>query len=248
MSIIFNKYQNVENETMKKFEDKIRNWQEETNNWINEWYEMLSEERWRGIETPLLFVERGIGFEEDFNWIQHCVLSGAYHQAFRELRYLLEMMVQAYFLDTNHSDAMIETKMEILKALENLNKPITGCNFIDKTDLGNKKKLKKLYKDLSGFVHPSFKEIQSKLYYTIQFNEKLFNDCKDKFTEVLNALKEITKSYIKQEFYADWLQEFAEIKKRLSSSPRFKECFDIHTRFGRDKRVLVHIDYERNGV
>jgi hypothetical protein len=182
----------IEEETINKMKNKLFTWSEHITDWIMQCFEINEK-----FSTSHLFVTRSNDdFIKIFLWIQNCVVSGAYHTAIRELRYLLEMMIQAYFLDSKHPKATIETKIEILKALENLDRPITGGNFIDKTDLDNKKKLKELYKELSGYIHPSAIEIQSQSQlYGIGFDEELFNLCVELSNEVMTAINEITEKW-----------------------------------------------------
>lgn len=201
-------YQNVRNETMNKVGDKITTWREHLSKWSKKWVELfrvffghetkefpfLNLRYAFGDELPQLFLRRSGELFKNLIWIQECVMSGAYHQAIRELRYILETMIQSYYLDTNHPHASGECKLEILKALESFKSYVTGTILIEQTDLDNKKKLKKLYKNLSGYVHPSPAEMQSQSAYT-SFNEDLFDLCKEFSDEVMDAIYKISEKW-----------------------------------------------------
>ncbi|WP_287588322.1 hypothetical protein [Candidatus Borrarchaeum sp.] len=193
----------VEEVTLENRQDKILTWFDFVSKWIAEWYKLMkfSEEQLgeeinilpKGGNTQL-FLRRGIELFLNLTWIQNCVLSGAYHQAIRELRYSLETMIQSYYLDINHPEASLECKLEILKELADLDRPITAGNVIDKSKLDNKKKLKKLYKELSSYVHPSFTEIDSGVTTTM-FRPKLFDLCLEFTNKVMNAIFNISKKW-----------------------------------------------------
>ncbi|MGQ4894449.1 MAG: hypothetical protein ACP6IQ_07510 [Candidatus Njordarchaeia archaeon] len=60
----------------------------------------------------------------------------AYHQAIREMRYILESFIQAYYLDDNHPDIGIKCKVEIIKEAE---RELYGVKLIDKLQVKRKK-------------------------------------------------------------------------------------------------------------
>lgn len=207
------RWENVEKETRDKVELKFDTWSEHQIRWIEKWMEMQNnladsihkkygenEDAIKlifGIQEDKLILRRGMELIDILLWIQKCLLSGAYHQAIRELRYALEIMVQSYYLDTRHPQASLRCKMEILKELEDLRKYLTGQTIIEKTDLDNKEELKGLYKNLSGFVHPSLKEIQShNEHFQFEFNEELFNLCVDFSNKVMDAIYNMAEKWI----------------------------------------------------
>jgi len=94
-----------------------------------------------------------------FDWILLELLLGTYRSVNKELRFMIESMCQAYYIDYNHFSAPLISKFEILKALGNYGNFIGG-KLIEKTKLNKplKKKIKEIYGILSNFVHPSSEE------------------------------------------------------------------------------------------
>jgi len=152
--------------------------------------------------------------------------SGAYHSAIRELRYVLESAIQAYYVDKEHNGVPIECKLEIIKEIEHL----TGGRLIDKTDLKHKEKLKALYGDLCKYVHPSYKELEpvisqgkvepriiftfdKELYLkSVEFMEKVF----DVFTLALLSCSAKLSEKIKESNSAVKMRDLEEYKMSLS--------------------------------
>ena len=48
-----------------------------------------------------------------FNWIKVCVTCGSYQSIFRELRFMLDGIAQACYIDLNHMEASLECKLEV---------------------------------------------------------------------------------------------------------------------------------------
>lgn len=131
-------------------------------------------------KRTFLLLYRFLGLKKHLIWICKCVHSGAYHTALRELRFVFESFLQAYYVDKEHPDSSIMCKLEIVKEIDKL----IGNKLIDNTDLQNKEKLKKRYSDLCAFVHSSYQELESpinkgKIGPTITFiyDEELFDKC-----------------------------------------------------------------------
>lgn len=108
-------------------------------------------------ENSLTFF-RTLSLYRELRWIQSCIEQDAYHQAIRELRFILDSIIQAYYVDKMHPDSEMSCKLEIVKEIENWR---YGTRLIEETDLGHKEDLKRLYKELSEYVHSSYKEPDS---------------------------------------------------------------------------------------
>jgi hypothetical protein len=93
----------------------------------------------------------------EFKWIRKCISENAYHQAIRELRFVLDSLIKAYYVDREHPDSDMQCKLEIVKEVEDL----YGSRLIDRTDLEHGKALKKLYGELCKYVHSSYRELLS---------------------------------------------------------------------------------------
>ena len=125
-----------------------------------------------------------------FDWIKVCLLCGAYESIYRELRFMLESMIQAFHIDMNHFDSPLETKLEVFKALCT-RRDFQGSRLINDTDnLPNKKDLRTMFGDLSSYVHPSYKAWKPYLDLELSelleniYNEELAQDCVEKSLQV----------------------------------------------------------------
>lgn len=87
---------------------------------------------------------------------------GLYRNAFDNIRYVLESIVQAVYIDSRHPKATIKTKIEILKEIEDKIE-YHAIRLIDELQISHKDTLKKEYKVLSQIIHPSYKQIVSEL-------------------------------------------------------------------------------------
>ena len=100
-----------------------------------------------------------------------------YHQSIRELRYMFEAIIQAYYIDKEHPITSIDCKLEILKEIDRM----VGSRLIDSTDLKRKNELKTLYGELSGYIHSSHLKVapvfENNEHYQNTFfgyNERMF--------------------------------------------------------------------------
>jgi len=119
----------------------------------------------RGIDSrvfskrnDLLFAIRLVECFRIYNWIKVCLSCGSYQSIFRELRFMLDGVAQAYYIDLNHIDASLVSKLEVYKALGEMGGFIGSSLFDRIKGFQDKKKLNTLYKELSRFVHPSVEE------------------------------------------------------------------------------------------
>lgn len=179
---------------------------------ILEKYTKIEDKISKNIDRSFL-VFRITEFHRTFTWLQTCLLLASYNTVFRELRFMIDAMVQAFYIDHNHPNASVETKFEILKALGNYGHFIGG-SLINKTKLpkGLRKKLRNLYGTLSNYVHPSYNESKDiiniqdnkdkftredliRLLRKKRFDSELLNFCIEKCKDVMNAIGEIISNY-----------------------------------------------------
>jgi len=181
----------VGEETKDKVGDKYYTWSEHYNNWINIIQPLLQDaSEFEKFNSLVIF--RLMELQKQLLWILISVLYGEYHQAIRELRYVLDSMFQAFYLDKEHPDADIYCKLEIIKEIE---REAYGGRLIDKLDLKYKAKLKELYSTLSKYVHSSYEELEptikgGKVSYrvTFTFDKDLFNKCADFTNKVMDVI------------------------------------------------------------
>lgn len=118
----------------------------------------VEDKRKEETENSLTFF-RLIYLFHEFRWIRNCISQNAYHQAIRELRFILDSTVQAYYIDREHPDSKMQCKLEIVKELDRLHRG----QLIEHTDLKKdaKQKVRYLYEELCKYVHPSYRELTS---------------------------------------------------------------------------------------
>ncbi len=162
-------------------EEDYVTWVEHHNNWIDLSGPFMSSLSEFDKYNSLSFF-RFIELTKQLFWLHFSVLSGNYHQSIRELRYILESALQAYYIDREHPEATMRCKLEIIKEIDKL----TGGRLIDRTDLEHKNELKMLYFDLSKYVHSSYEELRPAIEkgevdyrVTLAFNKELFYKCMD---------------------------------------------------------------------
>lgn len=175
------------NETKEKITEESIAW--------DEWYEIWDKMHWPLLGLPdfernnsLVFL-RFLELQKQIKWFSACVFCGAYHSAIRELRYTLESMLQAYYLDTEHPLAERFCKLEILKEIE---KELYGTKLIFKLDLPEKQELKEVYHILCKYVHSSFEEMKPLITQDkailFKFDEDLFKKCLDLMDKVMDKV------------------------------------------------------------
>jgi len=142
-----------------------------------------------------------------FNWIKVCLACGSYHAVFRELRFLLDGIAQACYIDLNHLDATLACKLEVYKALGEIGGFIGGSLFEKIRDFPERTQLKAVYKELSRYVHPSVEEgrrwiessapeeVVDSLKYN-RFDGELLDQALIKCVEVGNLLQSVNSHFV----------------------------------------------------
>ncbi|MFW9890366.1 MAG: hypothetical protein ACFFER_19475 [Candidatus Thorarchaeota archaeon] len=137
--------------------------------------------------TRLLIAVRYTECLQSILWIEWLVMHGGYHQAIRELRSILESIVQAYYVDKNYRDIDVKGKLAVLKEM-NLSRSDFGKKLIEKANPPSSHKTRKLYDELSKFVHTSVEHLDEILsepdsdqriveLTTPQYDRKLLQKC-----------------------------------------------------------------------
>jgi len=141
--------------------------------------------------------------------------NGLYRNAFDNIRYALELIVQALYIDHRHPEAPLKTKIEVLKEVED-KREYHVVRLIDELKIDHKDMLKKQYKELSQVIHPSHKQIVTTLSDLME----------DKGVPATVDCKEISKIYnsmIKMYdiFFFLFITHFPEIKITLKKNSNF---------------------------
>lgn len=177
----------VQKETKESIGNDYYNWSEHYNNWIDIIKPLIKNSKSFG--NSLLGI-RFLEFNKILLWIQMCVHCGQYYSALRELRFLLEFTLKAYYLDKKYPNSSIEEKINIEK------RRLFGSKLIKKLDLldENKNQLIRLYDELSAYTHPTKEELKPILSedvgsrVTFAFDEDFFNKCKEFTNKVVDVV------------------------------------------------------------
>lgn len=190
---ILKSLEDVRKETEENQKEKVYVWSEHYINLMNNiwkyFYKHVGEERC--INSCLGF--RLLELNKELLWLWLECTSGMYDNAVRDLRYILESFLQAYYTDKKHQNASMECKLEILEEIDDL----TGGRLINRLDIPEryKQRIKTLYSDLCKYVHPSHKEwekiikegkIRPKL--TFEYDKELFEESIEFTDRVIDAI------------------------------------------------------------
>ena len=152
-------------EIIEKTEDDATSVFKDIDNVLNEIRDHI-----RGIDqtvfcrrNDLLIAIRLVEAFRIFNWIKVCLTCGSYQSIFRELRFMLDGIAQACYIDLNHMEASLECKLEVYKALGEIGGFIGSSLFDRIKGLKEKQEIKELYSELSRFVHPSIEESRRRI-------------------------------------------------------------------------------------
>lgn len=167
----------VQKETEQKVSDKVFTWPEHYNNWIDFTQPIIKNVSEFERKNSFIIL-RLIEMQNLILWVWFATMCGRYHSAIRELRYILDSFLQAYWLDTNHPDSKLALKFEILSKNE---MALYGGKLIEKLGVPQDKKehIKILYRELSKYSHSSVKELIGDTQgvdhrITFAFNQELF--------------------------------------------------------------------------
>ncbi|MFW9996494.1 MAG: hypothetical protein ACFFD4_30905 [Candidatus Odinarchaeota archaeon] len=111
-------------------------------------------------ESDSLLFTRTIEYFGQVNGIFLSIISGLYHQAMREMRFLIESWVLAYYIDKKYPLDTLKEKIEVDDDSTNLygNRLLARVFGPEKSD--NKTKFQKIVNELNKVVHPSKKELK----------------------------------------------------------------------------------------
>lgn len=207
----------LEEETREKGGNKYYTWIEHLNNWIDMFPPHLRElSEFETYNSLMIF--RLSELQNLIVWIMISVWYGKYHQAVRELRYILDSIGQAYYLDVEHPEASISCKLEIIKEIE---KQAFGSKLIDKLELDHKQDLKNLYSALSKYAHSSYQELEPLVKegkatwrMTFAFDEDQFNRTAEFTNRVMDAV------------YLIMLRRFPEIARRVKDNAKVMKSME----------------------
>lgn len=147
---------------------------------------------------------------------------GLYRNAFDNIRYVLESIVQALYIDARHPNTDVYTKIEILKEVEDKIE-YHAIRLIDELKIENKDRLKKEYKALSQAIHPSHRQIVATITDVREgIGIPTRVDCQE-IDKIYNSMKTMYDI-----FFFLFLTHFFDSKDLLKKNPQFLECVQTY--------------------
>jgi len=186
----------------------------------------------------------------------------SYYSICRQLRFMLESMLQAYYVDAEYGELDLQGKISVLKQMKRDGKAI-GSKLLNMIDIDKRIKLRSmkkkvsvrarienLYKDLSNTVHPDYSDFLPFLTesgdhfewisrYMLVPNPKLSDYCSQK----LNQVMDIIYLLIFDNFQVYALVPFKWIRDALSAT----NCF-LTFDYLRSKESASETKFKRNDV
>lgn len=162
---------------------------------------------------------------KEIYWLQFLFHYGNYPLIYRNLRYILELICQAYYIDSKYHSLSLD---EQIKKTNEMEEKIYGwplvktvlCNILNSDEQCIKSNFKPLWKNLNKHVHPSGKQMDivatedfSSLL-TDSFNENLARDTLRATNEIFDIVNmilfkrfpRIKEACLKYKFINEWEQ------------------------------------------
>ena len=169
---------------------------------------------------------------KEIYWLQFLFHYGNYPVIYRNLRYILELICQAYYIYSNYYDLSLD---EQIKKTTEVEEKVYGWNLI-KTVLGDilnsdeqhiQSNFKPLWNYLNKHVHPSVKQMDKVVTEDISslvkdsFSKNLARDtlrATDKIFDIVNMIifkkfPEIKEVALKYKFINEWIQYLPDTMK-----------------------------------
>ena len=124
-------------------------------------------------------------------------MCGSYLDAMRTLRYMFELLVQSYALETRFKDLEVSQRYHrVVEELEQMRKERRSfrSNLIDEMlefNEAEKRKLRELYDHLSEFTHPSITHLELEMPPTFAFDSDLLKLCVISMVELTDLMTSI---------------------------------------------------------
>jgi len=145
-----------------------------------------------------------------------------YRNAFDDIRYVLESIIQALYIDLRHPKIDVTTKIEVLKEVED-KREYHAVRLIDELEIDHKDKLKKEYRKLSRIIHPSHEQVIATISDILE----------DKGVPATINCEEISKIYDSMKIMYDiffflFITYFPEVKESLEKNLDFMKDIKVY--------------------
>ncbi|MHA1638312.1 MAG: hypothetical protein ACTSUO_02730 [Candidatus Thorarchaeota archaeon] len=157
-------------------------------------------------------------------FIKTTILRGFYEPALRELRYVLENLLQSIYIDKKMGNASLDVKCRSVSMIEDSR--FRGAELVKKCDLilDIKKKALEIYQKLSAYVHPSQVQIEKILDDEIPWL-RVYNGGRFKYTSILylNAFDLVLSLLLSS--YPKTIRPFLESKAHGNTALESGDCY-----------------------
>jgi hypothetical protein len=138
-----------------------------------------------------LVYRRFLGWRRTLHWCILSAHSGVYEAIARELRFIIEDLAQALYIEQKLGDSEIISKVRTASILEDVR--LRGTPLIEKIDMNNetRKEMKRLYFVLCDYVHPSADLVQQILTsdgYFVKFDDAQYHSLLDLYTQTCDLV------------------------------------------------------------
>ncbi len=159
-SYVFDEHQEVLMKTFSELQDSCTDWNEIHNHWID-LNKAITEVYDLDYLSTQLLMDRYLELFRNLRWVTTSVFSGAYDSAMRDLRFILEDICQAVYIDRDFQYLSIKEKYRKTEGPERLR----GSRLISKLRLNDTQleTIKGLYNELNDYIHPSHKFLMESL-------------------------------------------------------------------------------------
>lgn len=224
---LYEHWKSIRKETIKHLGDKdaLHIVDFHANNWIDIMGWISSEYDREKQMNIVIFQFHGL-FKEIY-WLQFLFHNGNYPMIYRNLRYILELISQAYYIDSKYPHSSLDEQIEKNKEMER--KKVYGWTLVESVLReilnSNKQSIRSIFKplwdNLNKYVHPSAKEMDRvakedfSSFVTDSFNENLARDALRATNEIFDIVNmiifkkfpRIKERTLKDEFINEW-EEF----------------------------------------
>jgi hypothetical protein len=159
----------VTRETCDKNRDDADTWRQLRTQWADHYKNEIPDELLERRNQLLMAVRFTECFQTLF-WIESLALGGGYYLAIRELRSMLEGVIQAYYIDIKYPDVDVAGKLAVLNEMIDVGGKVSHGIGLLKTALPSRRNNKpwermrndifNLYRELCSFVHPNVTQME----------------------------------------------------------------------------------------
>jgi len=216
---IFNSIANqVTKETRDKNRDDADTWRQLRKQWADHYRNEVPDELIERRNQLLMAVRFTECFQTLF-WIESLALGGGYYLSIRELRSMLEGVIQAYYIDIKYPDIDVAGKLAVLNEMIDVGGNVSHGVGLLKTALPPRSDDKiwermrndifSLYRELCSFVHPNVTQMKRilgssesdrKIIELMEpvYDQELFKQCCQFIKRVFSHIIDIDRDFVQK--------------------------------------------------